>query len=513
VRYESLRALAIDLATATSVDEVAAATASAARRALDALVCGVLVVRQGADGAHSVIKEAHRDLKTVLADCPVLLDAMWKAVDDGAPARLDLDVCETGGVGSAEVHPIALESRRVAVVVLAWGERAPAAADIGAVVGLCRAALVRAWATRRVRELVPIMDALLDQAAIGLAFLDTDLRYQHVNDRLAAIHRQPVSDHLGRTLREMTPHMADAVEPLLRKVIRTGEASGKIEVAGRGPDGSGSVIFEVAYLPVEVDGDVVGVAAVVDDVTEDRVRLEELRHGYEFERDVAARLQRGLTPRDLHQPEGYEVATSYAVGSTGLGIGGDWYDVIELRDGCVAFVMGDVVGHGLDSALAMVRLRHALAGLAHSGLDPVDVLGKLDEYATDTGDQFVATVAYGLLEPAGGGITLSSAGHLPPLLITSVYVDPIHAPGTPVGVTAGKRIPTDFSMDHGDTLLLYTDGVIEERGESVAIGLQRLMDLASRPFSSAQELADRISAEAARHNNSDDAAVMVLRRF
>ncbi|MGA9598517.1 MAG: SpoIIE family protein phosphatase, partial [Acidimicrobiia bacterium] len=452
VRYESLRALAIDLAAATSVDEVTAAIASTAARALDALVCGVLVVRQGVDGVHSVIKEADRDLKAVLDACPGLLDSMWKAVDQEMPARLDLDVCETARVGSAEVYPIPLEPRRVAVLVLAWSGRALSSSDIGAVVGLCRAALVRAWATRRVRELSPIMDALFEQAAIGLAFLDTDLRYQHVNHRLAAIHQRPVSEHLGRTLREMTPHMADTVEPLLRKVIETGEATGKVEVTGPAPDGNGSAIFEVAYLPVEVDGEVVGVAAVVDDVTEDRLRLEDLRHRYEFERDVAARLQRGLTPRDLHQPEGYEVATSYAVGSAGLGIGGDWYDVIELRDGCVAFVMGDVVGHGLDSALAMVRLRHALAGLAHSGLDPVEVLGKLDEYATDTGDQFVATLVYGLLEPEGGGITLSSAGHLPPLLITTAHVDPIHAAGTPVGVTAGKRTPTNFSMDHGDTL-------------------------------------------------------------
>ena len=438
---------------------------------------------------------------------------MWQAAEDGAPRRLALDACETGSHVWADVYPIELEPRHVAIVVLVWDQDAPAESDIGAVVGLCRAALVRAWATRRLRELIPIMDALLDRAAIGLAFLDTELRYQHVNERLAAIHLQPVSAHLGKTLREMMPHMADTVEPLLRKVIDTGEATGKIEVVGRGPDGQDTVVFEVAYLPVEVDGEIVGVAAVVDDVTEDRLQLEDLQQRYEFERDVAARLQRGLTPRDLHQPKGYEVATSYAVGSVGLGIGGDWYDVIELRDGCVALVMGDVVGHGLDSALAMVKLRHALAGLAHSGLDPIEVLARLDEYATDTGDQFVATLAYGLLEPVRGVITLGSAGHLPLLLIGSASVDPIQAPGTPVGVTAGKRTTTEFSMGHGDTLLLYTDGVIEERGEAVTIGLQRLMDIASRPFSTAQELADRIAAEAARHDNSDDAAVMVLRRL
>jgi PAS domain S-box-containing protein len=459
-----------------------------------------------------VVEQVDDRLKAVFAASPAVLDSLWRVVDARVPSHLTLHPEYEGPEKSAGIYPVVLEPGSVAVLVLTWDGDVPNETDISAVVGLCGAALVRAWATRRVRELGLVMDALLDQASIGLAFVDLDLRYQHVNGRLASFHDRSVAEHVGRTVREMNPHLADQAEPLLRRVINTGQPTGKVELAGMTPDGGRSVVFEVAYLPVEVDGEIAGVAAVVDDVTESRLQLEELQQRYEFERSVAARLQRGLTPRGLPQPNGYEVAASYAAGPDGLGIGGDWYDVIDLGDNCFALVIGDVVGHGLDAAIAMVRLRHAVAGLAHAGLGPVDVLGRLDEYAIDESDQFVATLTYGLLDRNDGSITLGSAGHLPPLLVTEGSVDSVHTAGTPVGITVGERASTEIALGRGDSLVLYTDGVIEQRGESLAVSLQRLMDLVSKPFASAYELVNRIAAEAARHNNSDDAAVMVLRR-
>ncbi len=484
-----------------------------AAHAVDAVSCGVLVVGPGRVGSQSVVKQVDDRLKAVLAASPALLDSLWRVVDARVPSFLTLHPEYEGPEKSAGIYPVVLEPGSVAVLVLTWDGNVPNETDVSAVVGLCGAALVRAWATRRVRELGPVMDALLDQASIGLAFVDLDLRYQHVNRRLASLHGRSVAEHVGRTVREMNPHVADQAEPLLHRVIKTGQPTGKIELASVTPDGGRSVVLEVAYLPVEVGDEIVGVAAVVDDVTESRLHLEELQQRYEFERSVAARLQRGLTPRDLPQPGGYEVAASYAAGLDGLRIGGDWYDVIDLRDGRFALVIGDVVGHGLDAAIAMVRLRYALAGLAHAGLRPVDVLGRLDDYAVDESDQFVATLAYGLLDSDDGTITFSSAGHLPPLLITEDSVDAVHAAGTPVGITRGERASTEIALGRGDSLVFYTDGVIEQRGESLAVSLQRLMDLVSKPFVSAQELVSRIAAEASRHRNSDDAAVMVLRRI
>jgi serine phosphatase RsbU (regulator of sigma subunit) len=314
----------------------------------------------------------------------------------------------------------------------------------------------------------------------------------------------------------MLPNLADQLEPVLRSVIETGIPTDRIEVVGETPAATGEThTFEAAYLPVTLDDDeVVGVAVVVEDVTEQRRHLSDLRERYDHEREVAARLQQGLLPRNLPQPAGYEVAVRYIAGSEGLRIGGDWYDLIELGADRYAVVIGDVVGHGLDAAIAMTRVRHALVGLGHAVADPVKVLDRLDEYAVEDQDRYVATLTYGLLEPSSGSIRLSSAGHPPPLLVSSAgRVGVVHeGRGTPIGITAKPRAATTVSLDLGDTFVLYTDGVLGQRGTSVDAGIGRLTQVASSWTGSLEELANDIVALRPASEQIDDIALLILRR-
>jgi serine phosphatase RsbU (regulator of sigma subunit) len=332
---------------------------------------------------------------------------------------------------------------------------------------------------------------------------------------LAEINGVPIAKHRGKSIREVVPDLADELEPILREVIASGDPSPRVEIAGETPAEPGDPrVFGAVYLPVTVDDEVVGLTAVVDDITEQKRQVDELEQRYRHERDIAIRLQEGLTPQRLPQPADYDIAASYLAGSRGLRIGGDWYDLIELKPDLYAFVVGDVVGHGMDAALAMVQIRHALAGLCHAVARPIEVLEKLDQYATENEDRYVATLVYGLLEPSTGRLTFSSAGHPPPVIIgaSGDARQSTHGRGTPLGVTEGTRGAAEEWLEAGDALLLYTDGVFEERGVSVDTSLDRLVETVNRPFRSAGDIVDAVVGAVPSQEHIDDIALLVIRR-
>ena len=508
-RYESLRSLAAGLAGAITVDDVASVVAERAATVVGAVGCGVLIAAIEGESTRVLARHADAAIAPILQDNSALTPSALLASSQSRFVEFTWgDTPHT-----AAIFPALLEPGRPSVVTLIWEGPAADEEDVGAVARLCLAGLQRAWVTRRMRELGPITDALLDHALIGLAFLDNDLRYVHVNELMAGVNGHPPSYHRGRTIREVTPEIADVVEPILHRVLATGTPSAEIELTMEGASDTSGRVVVATFLPVFLDEDVVGVAVVIDDITEHRRQLDDLRQRYEFEREVATRLQRGLTPRGLPHPEGYEVAARYRAGSDGLRIGGDWYDLVEVDSERLSLIIGDVVGHGLDAALAMVRIRHALAGLSHVLVDPVQILQSLDDYATDGEDQFVATLVYGVLEPDTGRVTLSCAGHVPPLLISGGSVEILQTTGAPIGITAAERDAITVTLQPGDTLVLYTDGVVEERGLSVEAGVARLVAVVEQPFAGVEQLADRIATLAMQRDNSDDAAILVLKRL
>jgi len=400
--------------------------------------------------------------------------------------------------------------------VFEWGGRAERDEEsVAEVAALCLAALTRAWATRRARELGAVMDSLLEQAPIGFAFIDPQLRYVHLNQRLAEINGLSVAEHRGRSIREVVPDLADELVPILREVIASGDPTPRIEIAGdTAADPGEHRVFGAVYLPVTIDGEVVGITAVVDDITEQKRRVDELERQYRHERDIAVRLQEGLTPKNLPRPADYDVAATYFAGSRDLRIGGDWYDLIELKPDLYAFAIGDVAGHGMTAALAMVQIRHALAGLCHAVARPVEVLERLDQYLTEYEDRYIATLIYGLLEPSTGTVEFSSAGHPPPVIIDAAGDARLinEGRGTPIGVTAGTRDAAMVRLETGDTLLLYTDGVFEERGVSVDVGLDRLAGVVGRPFPAAVDVVDAVVGAVPTQEHVDDIALLVIKR-
>jgi len=217
---------------------------------------------------------------------------------------------------------------------------------------------------------------------------------------------------------------------------------------------------------------------------------------YARERAGALMLQRSLLPQRVPEPPGVDIAYRYVPGSSGTEVGGDWFDVVPLAGGRVALVVGDVTGHGLRAAVAMGRLRMAVRTLAALDLPPEELLRRMNELVQempqDTEDTPLATCLYAVYDPSTRRCTLAAAGHPPPLLLSRTPeggwdARTLELPsGVPLGVN-GAAAPVlggigegmafeavDLDVAEGSVLVLYTDGLVERRGESVAGGIEQL---------------------------------------
>ncbi|WP_047869577.1 SpoIIE family protein phosphatase [Nocardiopsis sp. RV163] len=202
---------------------------------------------------------------------------------------------------------------------------------------------------------------------------------------------------------------------------------------------------------------------------------------YEQEHSTAEELQRSLLPEELPGVRGVRLAAYYRSGSQNVQVGGDWYDAFPLPDGRVAGVLGDVMGKGIPAAAGMSRIRNALRALAFSMPEPADVLAGLDRMfsATEGMDQ-VTTLVYFVLDPVTGQLDLSNAGHLPPLVVAGGARPSLldTEPDTPLGVSS-PRGHHKFFVQPGNTVALYSDGLVENRKRSVYSGLDELVHVAS----------------------------------
>jgi serine phosphatase RsbU (regulator of sigma subunit) len=236
---------------------------------------------------------------------------------------------------------------------------------------------------------------------------------------------------------------------------------------------------------------------------------------YERQQERAERLQRGLLPTRVPDVANHEIATLYRAGAQGMRIGGDWYDVNSVAETDLTLVVGDVVGHDLDAAIAMAHVRSALAGLSYAETDPVRILDALDNYCADTAGTQMTTVWYGRLDPTSGRLRYCRAGH-PPAMIRRANgaVDQLEgATGAPLGIAGAQRTSGIASLREGDTLIVYTDGLIECRGEDIAVGKDRLCDELTRaPRADLGALVDRLVDRVADPHHEDDIAILAVRR-
>ena len=240
-----------------------------------------------------------------------------------------------------------------------------------------------------------------------------------------------------------------------------------------------------------------------------------IEHARAYERELSnvELLQRSLLPDRLPALDGIQIAARYMPG--GADVGGDWYDAIPLDCGSVGVAMGDVVGHGIGAAALMGQLRHAMRAYALEGHSPGGVLDRLDRVVRSLDGGQMATLLYLVVDADHRSITFASAGHVPPLVIgpegEADYLD--SAPNPPLGVfeTESHRELT-AELAPGSTIVLYTDGLVEERGVSIDQGLEALRLAAAQDTCHPDELCDRlVEAMLAVHAANDDIAVLALR--
>ncbi len=250
------------------------------------------------------------------------------------------------------------------------------------------------------------------------------------------------------------------------------------------------------------------------------IAIEHAR-SFERERGLVEVLQEHLLPDRLPHVPGLAMAARYRPSERVAQVGGDWYDAIHLPDGRLGLVIGDVVGHGIGAATLMGELRAALRAYAVAGgagtVSPARAVSALNALVASTHKRMVATLLYLIVDADGDGVRFTSAGHPPPvaLLADGRTRFLAHRPAPPLGVAAHTRYEDfDGELQAGETLLLYTDGLIERRGEVIDAGLRRLArGLASAP-PGLEELCEHVLARADDGSGlQDDTALLVVRRL
>jgi serine phosphatase RsbU (regulator of sigma subunit) len=200
---------------------------------------------------------------------------------------------------------------------------------------------------------------------------------------------------------------------------------------------------------------------------------------YRRERDTALLLQRQLLPHELPPVATLEASHRYLPGAAGVDVGGDWYDIIALPEGRAALVIGDVMGRGVRAAATMGQLRTAIRAFATLDLPPAAVLTHLNQLVLQLTDEQIVTCVYALFDSGDGSLLLANAGHPPPVVIAtdgSVGTVPT-ALDPPLGVLATTYGQHQMHLTYGDALLLYTDGLVENRQRSADEGLTELCSL------------------------------------
>jgi serine phosphatase RsbU (regulator of sigma subunit)/anti-sigma regulatory factor (Ser/Thr protein kinase) len=237
------------------------------------------------------------------------------------------------------------------------------------------------------------------------------------------------------------------------------------------------------------------------------------------EHQLALTLQRSLLPRALPPQRAVEVAHRYLPAQGG--VGGDWYDVIPLSGGRVALVVGDVVGHGLHAAATMGLLRTAVRNFSALDLPADELLGQLDALV-DSLDQeesgagtgvVGATCLYVVYDPVSRHCTMASAGHLPPGVVDpdGTVILPEIPVGPPLGMGHSPFEAVDCELPEGTGLVLYTDGLVEDRKDDIDAGLARLRAALTGPIRSPEQTCALLISELLPDRPADDVALLVAR--
>jgi serine phosphatase RsbU (regulator of sigma subunit)/DNA-binding response OmpR family regulator/anti-sigma regulatory factor (Ser/Thr protein kinase) len=233
-------------------------------------------------------------------------------------------------------------------------------------------------------------------------------------------------------------------------------------------------------------------------------------------RQLVETLQRSLLPDRLPRHPRLELAARYLPSGVAPGIGGDWYDALELDNERTAVMIGDVVGHGVRAATTMSELRNALRAFAVEGHTPREALAQLNRVVHATlGPGMIATVLFVIIDAAEGTVTLAGAGHPPPALRdVDGKVRFLETENTPPLGVDRQVAPHEaqYPIRSGATLLLFTDGLVERRRESIAVGYERLQRAFESAPAGVEEICDHVLERTiAEQPSDDDVALLVVR--
>ena len=294
-------------------------------------------------------------------------------------------------------------------------------------------------------------------------------------------------------------------------------------------------------VPLRARGVTLGVTVLFRHRSQERFNADDLQLAEEFvsraavcldnarrytrERTAALTLQRSLLPQALPVTDTVETTSRYLPANGQDSAGGDWFDVIGLSGARVALVVGDVVGHGINAAATMGRLRTAVHTLAVMDLPPDELLAHLDDLVVRlideeaSGDGAAATAVlgatclYAVYDPVTQKCSLARAGHLPPAIVTpdgSVSFPSLPA-GPPLGLGSMPFESVELDIPEGSLLALFTDGLIESRDRDLDDGLNRLKTALAGPDRSLEEICDHVLSELLTVPQSDDLALLVAR--
>ncbi|MFG3344296.1 SpoIIE family protein phosphatase [Streptomyces sp. NPDC048018] len=242
---------------------------------------------------------------------------------------------------------------------------------------------------------------------------------------------------------------------------------------------------------------------------------------YTREHNLAVTLQRSLLPQDLPEQSAVDVAHFYQPAQSG--VGGDWFDVIPLPGSRVGLVVGDVVGHGLHAAATMGRLRTAVHNFSSLDLPPDELLARLDnlvqrmdqegDAAAPNGGVLGATCLYAVYDPVSRNCTMARAGHMPPLVVDpdgTTTISELPA-GPPLGLGGMPFECTELNLAEGSQLVLYTDGLVEERSRDISVGVERLRAALSHPDRDPHASRRAVLDALLPSRPSDDIALLIAR--
>ncbi|MFD7445214.1 SpoIIE family protein phosphatase [Streptomyces sp. NPDC059909] len=236
---------------------------------------------------------------------------------------------------------------------------------------------------------------------------------------------------------------------------------------------------------------------------------------YTYQENVAETLQDSMLPQITPRMAGCDTATRYLPGTLLGRVGGDWFDSIKLPGSRTALVVGDVMGHGLNSAAMMGQLRTAVQTMAALDLPPDQLLRNLDDLAQRLGEHYLATCLYAVYDPIAGELQLANAGHVPPVVVRAAdgRSELIDLPtGAPIGVGGVPFETVRVAVEPGDRLVMCTDGLVEVRGEDIGVGLATLCESAAHPAASMDDACDTIIRSLnTRGGRKDDVALLMAR--